>query len=90
MTFTKASKVEEPAGDVTSRAGRDSTPPWKGGRGCVGLDPSERMQSPVAFQASSPKKTPFLGFAVPENTAGEGWQGEEGEERLSLGLRFEP
>lgn len=39
-----------------------------------------------------PKKS-VLGFAVPENAAGEGWQtllGEEGEERLSLGLHFEP
>lgn len=88
VTFTKTSKVEEPAGNVTSKTGRDKTPPWRGGRGCLGLDPSE----PGCVSDVVPKKS-VLGFAVPENAAGEGWQtllGEEGEERLSLGLHFEP
>lgn len=86
--------MEEPAGDVTSRAGRDRTPPWRGGRGCLGLDPtepSEQTQCRVLFQTSSPKK-PILGiFAVPESTAGEGWKmllGEEGGGKVEFGTSF--
>lgn len=92
VTFTKTSKAAEAAGDVTSGAGRDRTPPWRGGRGCLGLHPSEQTQCLVVFRTLSPKN-PFLGFAVPKNVAGDGWQtllGEEGEEGLSLGLHFEP
>lgn len=93
-------KVEEPVGDVTSRAGGTRPHHARGGRGCLGLDlsqPSEQTQCLVLFELKVRETDPKIHLGLQQTMVlMRGWGrmatslGEEGEERLSLGLHFEP